>query len=41
MAQDSQAQNIRKRNATRKIARLKAEKEAAELKNAPKNEKTA
>ena len=30
MAQDPQAQAIRKRKATRKIARLKAEKAAAE-----------
>lgn len=40
MAQDPQAQAIRKRKATQKIARLKAEKAAAEQKPT-KKEKTA
>ena len=40
MAQDSQAQAIRKRKATIKIARLKSEA-AASKKEAPKSEKTA
>ena len=40
MAQDPQAQAIRKRKATLKIARLKAAKEAAEQKDG-KKEKTA
>lgn len=38
MAQDPQAQAIRKRKATRKLARLKAEAAAAE-KAAPKKKK--
>ena len=40
MAQDPQAQAIRKRKATQKIARLKAEKVVAEQKPT-KKEKTA
>ena len=40
MAQDPQAQAIRKRKATRKIARLKAAAAAAKQ-EAPKSEKTA
>ena len=39
MAQDPQAQAIRKRKATLKIARLKAAKEAAQEKGASKEKK--
>jgi len=41
MAQDPQAQAIRKRKATQKIARLKAEKMEAAEKQTKKNEKNA
>lgn len=41
MAQDPQAQAIRKRKATQKIARLKAEKMEAAEKQTKKNEKPA
>ena len=41
MAQDPQAQAIRKRKATQKIARLKAEKAAAAEQKPVKKEKNA